>query len=260
MLSTTACWTGLSKAQKDIFEARLYSRIDKLEVEPFGKDLLSLISKTHNSTGFPYDEKTTVLSIRELVKELRTYFGYLTFKELEICFLKGYQNEYGQFFGLNNKTYLQWAKCYSQEDNRLKAIKAMEKAKKELEPKPIELTEAEKDEIISKGALKCFETYKEAKNIFDVGNITYNLLVKKGLINFTKEVKLEIQAKAKEILKLRETGKLQDPTMIGNHHLIRLSIKEIEEGKGEPLKIECKRLALKMYFDQLIEMDADLEI
>lgn len=200
-----------------------------------------------------------MVSFPELVKETRLYFGFVTIPEIEIFFRKGYQNEYGQYFGLNNKTYLQWIRQGSQEDNRVKAIKAMEKAYKDLLPKPKELTEDEKREIIKQGAIKCFSDFKATGILTDVGNISYRFLWEKGLIKHAQEVKDKMLITVKERLRHQEAMKLQDREYIGQHTAIKHELEEISNGKSSKLISEGKRESLKIYFQNLIEMEIELK-
>lgn len=200
-----------------------------------------------------------MVSFPELVKETRLYFGFVTIPEIEIFFRKGYQNEYGQYFGLNNKTYLQWIRQGSQEDNRVKAIKAMEKAYKDLLPKPKELSDDEKREIIKQGSLNCFNHFKNTGILLDVGNITYRFLWEKGLINHTQDVKDKMLIDVKERLRHQEAMRLQDRDYIGQHSAIKHELEQIANGKSSKLISEGKRESLKIYFQNLIEMKIDLK-
>lgn len=258
MLSKTASWTGLTKLQQEIFEARLSPRIDKIDVKEFGSFLLSLISRTHVSAGYPYDEKTVSVTLPELVKELRTYFGFVTPKELEIFFRRGYQGEYGEYFGLNNKTFLQWVKNASVEENRVKAIRAMERAKKDLLPKPKELTPEEKADIVKLGALKKFEHYKLLNVLEDLGNVTYDYLDSLGLIAFTAKVKHEIMEECRA--KLLEKSKMEYlESLPGDRLRINDEIEELTRGKSKKLVVASKKEALRRYFESLVELGEELE-
>lgn len=246
----TDCFAELSRDSKEIFEARLSQRIDSGNASDFGKQVRLLIEQTYASCGYGYDPKTVVATLPELVSDLRRYFGYLTLEELKIIFKKGYQGEFGEYQGLNNKTYFGWIKAYLNIDARANAIKALEKARLEMMPKPKVLTEQEKEQIIKDGVLKVFNDHKAGVEILDPGNVVFNYLEEKGILDLAPEEAKKLIAESKEKM-------IQDAILNKGIKPVSKVIEGVISNKGV-IVANAKRMALKRYFDSLIEMEIDL--
>jgi hypothetical protein len=250
--------TTLNRVEKDIAVAMQGVQIKFLSEKDFGSAINILIANTHLNCGIKQDEMAVDKTIDELIRDLRKCFSTITMEEIQLAFSKGWKKEYGDFFGLNNKTYFEWVSAHMYEVNRANVRKAMQDAKEKEVNKP-ELTEKEKEAIIHEGALKCFRAFFETKIITDYGNITYDYLSKIGIIPFTAEVKKKIMAECKARMIEEEKMKKTQQAYIGKHQGINDEIKKLEEGKSTRLISESKREALKQYFIQLIEMDEQLE-
>ena len=244
--------------EREICEASFGVKIKDVSMEALTAFMMSIIGKTFLSLGQKPDKETAQLTIGELCTDLVKYNGTLSCEEITIAFKNGYRGQYGEYFGLNNKTYFQWVNAYTWGESRTRAKKMMSDAQNKLNHKP-EPTEAEKKAIIKQGAINCFEAYRTKGVLFDAGNVTYNFLKAQKLLEYPATVKEEIMAKAKEIMLNQETGKLTDPTYFGQHQSIKAAIEQIRQGVSVPLVSECKRLTVKRYFDNLIEMDEKLE-
>jgi len=248
----------LAIEEKDIVVA-----LRKPKLSEYGKDHLltlvdGLIHKTHINCGYKADKEIINQYIDELVSDLVKYNGLLSFQEIEIAFKNGWKGEYGEFMGLNNKTFSTWVTAYRFGVKRANAKIAMQRAK-EIELTPAVISETEKEAIIREGALNCFKSFFETKILTDFGNITYNYLDKLGKIPFTGEVKKKIMADCKARMIEEEKMKKTEAKYIGKHQAINDEIKKLEEGKSSRLISESKREALKQYFIQLIEMDEELK-
>ncbi len=250
--------TALTRDEKEIAVALHGVQIKFLSEKDFGLGINVLISNTHLSCGIKEDEEAVDKTIDEFIRDVRKYFSTITIEEMKIAFSKGCKKEFGDFYGLNNKTYFEWLSAYMYGVKRANAKKALLDAKEKEIKKP-ELTEKEKEAIIHEGVLKCFRAFFETKIITDYGNITYDYLSKIGIIPFTAEVKKNIMAECKARMIEEEKMKKTQQAYIGKHHGINDEIKKLEEGKSTRLISESKREALKQYFIQLIEMDEQLE-
>lgn len=250
-------YAHLAIEEKDIVVA-----LRKPKLSEYGKDHLltlvdGLIHKTHINCGYKADKEIINQYIDELVSDLVKYNGLLSFQEIEIAFKNGWKGEYGEFMGLNNKTFSTWVTAYRFGVKRANAKIAMQKAK-EIELTPVVISEKEKESIIREGALSCFKSFYETKVLTDYGNITYNYLDKLGKIPFTAERKREIMAQCKERLLAEEKEKFAS-VAFELRNPIKKEIENIIADKSAKLILESKREALKQYFIQLIEMDEQLE-
>ena len=119
-------------------------------------------------------------------------------------------------------------------------------------PKICDISEEAKFEIIKKGALRCFQVYSTAGAMADAGNVTYNYLDRMGLIKITKEKKEKILKDAKEYLILKEKNSNASGSVI------KAALDKLQKGGNSYIVGEAKRRALKVYFDNLIEMGETL--
>lgn len=250
--------TTLTRDEKEIAVALQGVQIKFLPEKEFGLAINALISNTHLSCGIKEDEEAVDKTIDEFIRDVRKYFSTITIEEMQIAFSRGWKKEYGDFFGLNNKTYFEWLSAYMYGVKRANAKKALLDAKESQTKKP-ELTEQEKDAILREGALTKFNEFKTTGNFYDFGNITYNYLARLGLIKFTVDVKKLIMNECRIRLLEEEKMKKTQQQYIGKHQAINDEIKKLEEGKSTRLISESKREALKQYFIQLIEMDESLD-
>ena len=68
----------------------------------------------------------------ELEQELRSSYPWLSLEEVRIALDNGVKKKYGEYYGLNVITYLDWIKAYNESEARRKA---KEEAEKSEEPK-----------------------------------------------------------------------------------------------------------------------------
>lgn len=244
----------LTTAEKEIAKACQEPKIKDLPIPIVGAFMNSLIGRTYLNTGGDLDKNRDMVdaTIDELVMDLQKYNGTLSLQEIEIAFKNGWKKEYGDFFGLNNATYFGWVNAYTWNEKRLRAKKAVENAKLSGKVQPPKISEAEADEILKNGALKNFRDFKATGQLMDAGNVTYNYLERKGIINFSKERKEEIKSKTIEQMKAEAISQKNRTETIE---------KVIEKALvPDIIKANSKRNALKLFFTELIEMDADLDV
>lgn len=240
----------LDEFQKDVFKAKVISlRIDSVSTIELKKFLNNLISNIYILCGMDQDSSTSIVQLNELSSELKKFYKFLTLDELTIAFKKGCKNSYGEYFGLNFKTYVGWIYAYTGEESRAKAIKAIELAKLDLLPKQKVLTQEEKEEILKDGVLKSFESFKSGAIVLDAGNVSYNWLDKNGLIKFTKERKDEIFKQSSD--------KLKAEIVQNKNRNVSIEI-ALSHLTNDHFISEAKKMALKIYFSELIETEIEL--
>lgn len=244
---------NLTVAEKEIALACQGEKIKDIDIRAITLFMIGLIGKTFLNTGGDFDKNKEMIdsTVDELAADLKKYNGTLTLPEIEIAFKNGWKKEYGEYFGLNNATYFGWVNAYTWNEKRLRAKKAIENAKESNKVAQPKLSEEEKEEILKKGALKMFADFKAGGSILDAGNITYNFLEAKGLINFSKERKVEILERTKEQMKADAISQKNRTESIDSV-LKKVMVDEI-------IKANAKRNALTLFFSELIEMEAELE-
>lgn len=226
----------------------MISQIPEIE---FFKKMLGLIGKTHLNAGNKFDKDQVNLTINDLCIEFIKYYGFLSFSEIEIAFKNGLKKEYGEYYGLCNVTYFDWVKGYYQCGIRMKALNAIEDAKLELKPKET-YSEQEKELIIINGAKQKFNEFKSGIEISDCGNVSYNYLVRRGLINFTVERKNQIKETTIIEMKSRITFDKSRTEKVGD--AINKALTK------DAIICNSKKNALKEFFRDLIEMGKELEL
>ena len=66
----------------------------------------------------------------KLTSDLYESYSFLRLEELSICFELGVKEEFGDYVGLNYRTFCKWLKGYKMSDFRYRVIKQMEQRKK----------------------------------------------------------------------------------------------------------------------------------
>lgn len=135
----------------------------------------------------------------ELEQELRSSYPWLSLEEVRIALDNGVKKKYGEYYGLNVITYLDWIKAYAESEARRKAKEEAELAKL---PPPHVPTPEEIEENTRKGIL-ALQSLWESESFFmwcpDPAD-DYAYLLAKGLINPTKEDKARAMDLARQKL------------------------------------------------------------
>lgn len=207
-----------------------------------------LILSTYKNVGFEYKEDFVNETIDDFVKDLQMFAGAITFNELEFAFKNGYMHKYGSFTGLNNSTYWKWVNTYIQDIRRVKLRSMLFSTKPQPEQKKI--SEEEANEIIRKGIVDKFNTFKSSGSFMDAGNVAYKYLKEKGKINLSDHTKGVILKQVKD--RLRQEA-LQER---GTKPLKKALDEALDQSR---ISIEVKKAALKKYFQNLIEMGIDIK-
>jgi DNA polymerase III delta prime subunit len=118
----------------------------------------------------------------------------------------------------------------------------------------------EMEERNKRYAIEAFAEYKKQQRYHDIGNTVYDYLDVKGLIQFSKERKIQIAQQAKQ--DYLKANSIAQATSKEDRTEKQKNIYEVtsQTKKGKDvLRMESKRLALKEYFDFLITTDQELK-
>lgn len=294
----TKQFSQLSTIQKDIFNYVSGKRIKELDFSEVVKQMSLLIIEVHAKCGQKITPNNTIeeqdlhnSTVISFCEDLIKYNGTLTLDEIRYCFNEGYKREfingayfykYGEYFGLNNKTYFQWINGYTFCEDRVKALKAITEAVKFIENPPVPPpTPEEIAEISRKVAITAWKDSKAGKEILDIGNAIYNYIDGLKMIPFSKERKNEILKQSQDELIGEKKDELNKVTIgdEGKPQYDKINAKSIKGliddlRLGEPYQTEngetkykphplvisrTKRNALNIYFEELAEMGADFE-
>ncbi len=198
----------------------------------------------------PSDKQEFDLTIDALASEVKQSFKGLTLDEIKLACLCGSKHQYGDIMGVGVSQVLQWLSAFIADQRRHKAKKELILAQ-EVKEEPKEVTEEKSIEI----ALNAFETYKRKGNYDDYGNIIYNFLERKKVINFSDQRKNTI----KEAVLKMELARLSAPLNLDEKRRFEREKNDLLN-KPEDLKGMFKRHALNVFFADLCEMGAELEI
>jgi hypothetical protein len=135
-------------------------RIMLLTDEEIKKLCHSIIYNSFVFCGFKgsENEDTVTFQTLQLISLLKKDFKHFGTQEIELAFKYGVRNKFGQFMGLNPRTYFQFLSGYESLEERIEA------KQKELivSSEPV-LSKEQKDEILLSFARRYFEEYKLTK-------------------------------------------------------------------------------------------------
>lgn len=250
---------NLNNLERQIVLAQLSKRIRECNVDELTNVVNEAIVKAYFQCGQKPDTKTLVLEVKELLKDLTKYFPTIFLNEIELFFKQGIDGQLGEYYGLNLKTYRQWLRNGATNISRLNAMK-IQRQFLESQNKPPELSEDDKEKIIEDGVFNLFEIFKNTGYVEDYNNVTYNWLDKRGYIPFSKERKIEIKEQAIKVVKAR----LQDALLTAKAKREKEGAKAIRIEldnflKSDKIIYEAKKIALNIFFKELIETDTTLE-
>lgn len=140
-----------------------------------------------------YDEKDISVLAAKLCSDLRESYPYLHRGEIVICFELGAKGEYGDYTGVNLRTFCKWLKAYKTSDLRYRVIKQIEQEKvvKALPAVSREYNEQKMNQLI----IRRFHEYKNCPDLeIPLASILYQDLQSRGFIRNSLEEKLSAMA------------------------------------------------------------------
>ncbi len=246
---------SLDPQERELVLAKNGARIRDIDPGKLRDDIIILIGKCYIESGQTPNEGALRLSLPALMEDMLKYFGTLTFGEIQMAWKLGLLKEFGEWFGLNNVTYLRWTKEYLGWAKRLEACKKQNAFDKE-QNKPIEPTQAEKEAIIVNGLLSAFEYVKTTKKQFpDVGSVNYRYLDGLGLIPFSIERKKKMVGMAMDQLRADMVNEIdRNPSM---RKEIQAQMANLSH-TSDKVRAEAMRIALNVFFNELIEVGQEI--
>ena len=218
--------------------------------------LALLTGKVQAIAGQVIESEIYDITLCELEKDIRIKYNTFTLPELEFAMLKGAKGEYGEYYGLNMKTFTHWLNEYRFSPERLEAVRQRTEAAKQL-PAKTTVSQPEIFRLAARKALDDLCAYKNGKQTFDMGCTTYNFLTRLGLLRVSADDKWRLFRKAETQIR-EEKKKLRRPGMI-----FRPTTEMTERDKQTEKNIICeraKKLALKEYFREITESNTDFEL
>ena len=181
-----------------------------------------------------YDEKDISVLAAKLCSDLRESYPYLHRGEIVICFELGAKGEYGDYTGVNLRTFCKWLKAYKTSDLRYRMIKQIEQEKevKALPAVSREYNEQKMNQLI----IRRFHEYKNCPDLeIPLASILYQDLQSRGFIRNSLEEKLSAMA---QFSRWRPQNNL---------HVS-------EDYRQAMIKLKAQEWLLKQYFNSLVRL------
>ena len=181
-----------------------------------------------------YNEKDISILAAKLCSDLRESYPYLHRGEIVICFELGAKGEYGDYSGVNLRTFCKWLKAYKTSDLRYRVIKQMEQ-EKEVKALPA-VSREYNEEKMNLLIIRRFHEYKNCPDLeIPLASILYQDLQSRGFIRNSLEEKLSAMA---QFSRWRPRNTL---------HIS-------EDDRQAMIKLKAQEWLLKQYFNSLVRL------
>lgn len=202
------------------------------DLSPF---ITSQIVQSYIMVGYQtYNEKDICVLTAKLSSDLQESYPYLHRGEIVICFELGAKGEYGDYTGVNLRTFCKWLKGYKTSDLRYRVIKQIEQEKevKALPAVSREYNEQKMNQLI----IRRFHEYKNCPDLeIPLASILYQDLQSRGFIRNSLEEKLSAMA---QFSRWRPQNNL---------HVS-------EDYRQAMIKLKAQEWLLKQYFNSLVRL------
>lgn len=116
----------MSKVDRSIIEAALNDKINEMPPMKVVDELISILVSIYTIAGQKSDPTTLALYADEFYQKLRLSFSFITMQEVATALKKGVYDEYGEYYGLNVKTFVSFIRAYLHSEERKAAKKIFE--------------------------------------------------------------------------------------------------------------------------------------
>lgn len=156
--------------------------------------ITSQIVQSYIMVGYQtYNEKDICVLTAKLSSDLQESYPYLHRGEIVICFELGAKGEYGDYTGVNLRTFCKWLKAYKTSDLRYRVIKQMEQ-EKEVKALPA-VSREYNEQSMNRLIIKRFHEHKNRPDLeIPFASILYQELQSRGFIRNSLEEKLSAMA------------------------------------------------------------------
>ena len=197
--------------------------------------ITSQIVQSYIMVGYQtYNEKDICVLTAKLSSDLQESYPYLHRGEIVICFELGAKGEYGDYSGVNLRTFCKWLKAYKTSDLRYRVIKQIEQEK---EVKALSAVSREyNEEKMNLLIIRRFHEYKNCPDLeIPLASILYKDLQNRGFIRNSLEEKLNAMA---QFSRWRPQNTL---------HIS-------EDDRQAMIKLKAQEWLLKQYFNSLVRL------
>ena len=197
--------------------------------------ITSQIVQSYIMVGYQtYNEKDICVLTAKLSSDLQESYPYLHRGEIVICFELGAKGEYGDYSGVNLRTFCKWLKAYKTSDLRYRVIKQIEQ-EKEVKALPA-VSREYNEEKMNLLIIRRFHEYKNCPDLeIPLASILYQDLQSRGFIRNSLEQKLNAMA---QFSRWRPQNTL---------HIS-------EDDRQAMIKLKAQEWLLKQYFNSLVRL------
>ena len=197
--------------------------------------ITSQIVQSYIMVGYQtYNEKDICVLTAKLSSDLQESYPYLHRGEVVICFELGAKGEYGDYSGVNLRTFCKWLKGYKNSDLRYRVIKQIEQ-EKEVKALPA-VSREYNEEKMNLLIIRRFHEYKNCPDLeIPLASILYQDLQSRGFIRNSLEEKLNAMA---QFSRWRPQNTL---------HIS-------EDDRQAMIKLKAQEWLLKQYFNSLVRL------
>ena len=197
--------------------------------------ITSQIVQSYIMVGYQtYNEKDICVLTAKLSSDLQESYPYLHRGEIVICFELGAQEQFGDYIGLNYRTFHKWLKGYKNSDLRYRVIKQIEQ-EKEVKALPA-VSREYNEEKMNLLIIRRFHEYKNCPDLeIPLASILYQDLQSRGFIRNSLEEKLNAMA---QFSRWRPQNTL---------HIS-------EDDRQAMIKLKAQEWLLKQYFNSLVRL------
>ncbi len=197
--------------------------------------ITSQIVQSYIMVGYQtYNEKDICVLTAKLSSDLQESYPYLHRGEIVICFELGAKGEYGDYSGVNLRTFCKWLKAYKTSDLRYRVIKQIEQ-EKEVKALPA-VSREYNEEKMNLLIIRRFHEYKNCPDLeIPLASILYKDLQNRGFIRNSLEEKLNAMAQFSR-------WRPQNTLHISEDH------------RQAMIKLKAQEWLLKQYFNSLVRL------
>ena len=197
--------------------------------------ITSQIVQSYIMVGYQtYNEKDICVLTAKLSSDLQESYPYLHRGEIVICFELGAKGEYGDYSGVNLRTFCKWLKAYKTSDLRYRVIKQIEQ-EKEVKALPA-VSREYNEEKMNLLIIRRFHEYKNCPDLeIPLASILYQDLQSRGFIRNSLEEKLNAMAQF-------------------SHWRPRNTLHISEDDRQAMIKLKAQEWLLKQYFNSLARL------
>ena len=204
-------------------------KIKTIPTPPVYNALVVMIAHLYTLRGQKPEAGDLKFQAAELEAEIRNSYSWLSLEEVRIALDNGVKKKYGEYFGLNVITYLDWIRAYNESEARRKAKQEAEAAKL---PPPRPKTPEEIEEETRQGILSLYYLWSNDSPLkwCPDPEDDYDYLLKAGAINPTDDDKTRAIEYAKEKIRRLSADRDRRQNRSGSLNTISNIINKYKEG------------------------------